>query len=147
RFPSSQFGWKRQFRRRGGGQPAIRRRGTHLRLTVEVRMPKEDVTHRIELLAPFEARAGVRLEALSAFFALDDDIHAVTELGGAHGADGHALEADVELELAIHDDAGRVVARVSELLDADTCFGFEPFELLESVLPTQTIGRLRLIPR
>ena len=110
----------------------------------------KDVTHLIERLEVFEERAGVRLEAMSAFLDVsnsDESTFRITVRGEIHPRNGTTLSNGVELSLAVYDAAARVVETDSAFYDADTFFGFEAFEMACFYVPLDKLSRLRLIPK
>ena len=109
-------------------------------------MSKKDVTNLIERLEKFEQRAGVRLEALSAFAESDDDGEfTVTVRGEAHSMKGDNLSHDVSVVVSLFDKEGRVVGTSSEYLDSDDFFGFETIDA-DVELSGTSLAKIRIVP-
>ncbi len=103
----------------------------------------------IERLEAFEERAGVRLEALSAFAQVDDeeeDTYYITVRGEVHSRAGTTLSQDVVLGLTVYDRAGRVVETGGKFCDQEKFFGFETFEITCSGV-VNGFSRFRLLPK
>lgn len=60
-------------------------------------------------LEQFEQRAGVRLEALSAFADSYEGEFTVSVRGEAHSINGDTLPSDVKIGVSLFDKTGRVV--------------------------------------
>ncbi len=110
-------------------------------------MPAKDVSNLLERLEAFEDRYNVRLEALSAYMDGDDgDRIDVYVRGELHPKSGVSLESDIELVVSYYDSKDRVIQTGSEHFYKETFFGFEVFEIYNS-LDSKAIRRIRLFPK
>lgn len=110
-------------------------------------MAQTEITELLERLEAFEDRIGVRLDALYAYYEDHWDEQQgkieVHVLGEIHVCGGTQLEKSVDVDLAIYDAAGRLVATTGQSIDEDTFFGFETFHLTCDVMKNQ-LARIRL---
>ena len=109
-------------------------------------MAEIDITERVERLDAFEARAQVRIEAISAFW--DPETQIVQVNGELHPVEGGTIGLDLELEMMVYDGRQRLVAKALERVPREGFFGFHAFSLLENVPdPVREVSRIRLVPR
>ena len=109
-------------------------------------MAKKDVTDFIERMERFERRAGVRLEALSAFADSFEGEHTVVVRGEAHAITGDSLPHDVNVQISLLDKAGRVVGTGTVYLYSDSFFGFETIDASVD-LSGISLAKIRIVPK
>jgi hypothetical protein len=112
-------------------------------------MGKKDISNLVERLKAFEEKAGVRLEAIAAFYETDPDSDTtqVTVYGEIHAASGTELSKSVTLGLVVYDDNSRVIGTSSSYFDNEDFFSFEAFDITCGDLPKIKLSRIRLIPK
>ena len=111
-------------------------------------MKRKDITSSIERLEAFEKRLNVKFESLSAFETKEEylDDHNVVVLGELHAIRDTGISEDIEIQLTVYDNSGRVIKTATEYIDSDKFFGFHTFEITCTV-PPKTVTKTRLIPK
>ena len=108
-----------------------------------------DLSDRIERQEAFEERAGISMEALSAFATWDGELSGgwtVTVRGEAHARAENRIPASIRMLAALYDADGRVVRNLDGEIRAEHFFVFEAFELRASWLPQGTYSRVLVFP-
>ncbi len=110
-------------------------------------MKRKDVTSLVQRVEAFEARFGVRIQGLSAFetkehYSAD---HNLIVCGEIHSVNGSELARDIEIQIAVLDEKGRVITTETEYLDAEKFFSFHTFEI-HCAIPPKMLARVRIVP-
>ena len=110
-------------------------------------MKRRDVTALVQRIEAFESRHGVRIEALSAFETKEDfsTDHFLILRGELHAVGGSELDKDLELQVSVFDENGRVVATETDVVHSEKFFGFYTFEI-NCTVPPKTLARIRIVP-
>lgn len=111
-------------------------------------MKRKDITSSIERLEAFEKRLNVKFESLSAFETKEEyeDDHNVVVLGELHATSGTGIDGDIEIQLTVYDNSGRIIKTATEYVDSEKFFGFHTFEI-NCAVPPKTVAKTRLIPK
>jgi hypothetical protein len=113
-------------------------------------MAKKDITSLVQRLESFEDRAGVRIEAWSAFQEGPDDDDdgevCISVFGELHTVNGTTLQDDIELSASFYDAEGRVIGIDSDYVEADSFFEFHTFAIT-CYVPSSSVHRIRLVPK
>lgn len=108
----------------------------------------EDVTNLIEKLELFEERAGIRIEAMSAFVEKksSDPYRSIQVHGEIYPSQGIELNNDVLIKMMVYDSMGRMVKTSEELYKANDFYGFEAISIWDYI-PQVNISKIRIIPK
>lgn len=116
-----------------------------------------DLTDRIERMPQLEQKAGVKLTGLFATATEDEDYdddgrtvptgkYKVMVNGEVETRSGGSLEQSLDLVITLHDEHGRVLAKLDEHMDAEEFFALKPFSCTEYDMRTVP-AKVRIYPQ